>query len=58
MKERDQKIKVVFISGFITPHNWISYPVELIPPNITMIPVFPSPGTFQIVNLIITNMFK
>eukprot|EP01036_Dinobryon_divergens_P022297 gene22297-30540_t len=43
MKERDQKIKVVFISGFLTPHNWISYPVEVIPSNISMIPVFPSP---------------
>lgn len=34
---------MVFISGFMTPQSWLSYPSEAIPSHIRMIPVFPSP---------------
>lgn len=37
-----EKINVVFISGFLTPNDWISYPQDCIPDNIHMINVFPS----------------
>eukprot|EP01032_Pedospumella_encystans_P023121 gene23121-26179_t len=37
------KQTVVFISGFLTPTDWLSYPVDLIPENINLISVYPSP---------------
>eukprot|EP01032_Pedospumella_encystans_P023283 gene23283-26354_t len=37
------KRTVVFISGFLTPTDWLSYPVDLIPENINLISVYPSP---------------
>lgn len=39
---------VVFINGFLSPNNWVPYPVHMIPPHIQMISVFPSPtGSFH-----------
>jgi len=37
------EITVIFISGFLTPTGWLSYPEDLIPPHVNMITVFPSP---------------
>jgi len=39
----EKKQTVVFISGFLTPTDWKSYPADLIPQNVNMIPVYPSP---------------
>lgn len=38
-----KKITVVYISGFMTPSNLVCYPKDLIPHNVNMITVFPSP---------------
>lgn len=38
-----KKHVVVFIRGFLTPPNWVSYPQHLVPEDILMIPVYPSP---------------
>lgn len=38
-----QKIKVVFISGFLTPRTWQSYPTHLVPADMEVISVYPSP---------------
>eukprot|EP01038_Epipyxis_sp_PR26KG_P011997 gene11997-16061_t len=39
----NQQVTVIFISGFMMPTNYISYPIDLIPPNVKVIEVFPSP---------------
>ena len=38
-----KKQAVVFISGFLTPTDWKSYPVDLISEGVNLIPVYPSP---------------
>lgn len=35
-------ITVVFIGGFLTPEDHVPYPISSIPPNIRIIPVYPS----------------
>ena len=43
-----KKIVVVFINGFLSPNNWVSYPEHMIPPHVQMISVYPSPtGSFH-----------
>jgi hypothetical protein len=42
MSSKNQ-IQVVFISGFLTPTNWQCYPTDIVPSNVNMIQVFPSP---------------
>eukprot|EP01031_Cornospumella_fuschlensis_P029896 gene29896-36101_t len=37
------KMIVVFISGFLTPNTWQSYPGDLVPNDMEIISVFPSP---------------
>lgn len=37
------KQTVVFISGFLTPTDWMSYPQDIIQENVNLIPVYPSP---------------
>lgn len=37
------KITIVLINGFLTPTNWISYPPNVVPENINIISVNPSP---------------
>lgn len=39
----NRKHVVVFISGFLTPPNWVSYPSHSVPDDIEMICVYPSP---------------
>jgi triacylglycerol esterase/lipase EstA (alpha/beta hydrolase family) len=41
--EEEKHTPVVFISGFMSPTSWLSYPVDMVPSKVTMIPVFPSP---------------
>lgn len=41
--EKQEEIVVVFINGFLTPKDWVSYPKHLAPPHIRMINAFPSP---------------
>jgi hypothetical protein len=33
----------IFIGGFLSPRNWISYPPDLVPKNLRIITVNPSP---------------
>ena len=33
---------VLFISGFLTPTNWVSYPPSLVPDNVDLITIYPS----------------
>jgi len=33
---------VLFISGFLTPTNWVSYPPSLVPENVDLITIYPS----------------
>ena len=40
----DKRTTVIFISGFLTPRDWKSYPADLIPSNVNLIPVYPSPA--------------